>query len=80
MAKRPGHRVLAWIGCAVTMAGLAFCVLGPLGVLPLVFLLWGCILVVVGCVLWSAALLADGGDDDPDNPVAVGSMGARGGL
>jgi len=57
-----------------------FCVLGPRGVPPIVLLLRGCILVVVGCVLWTAALLAGGGDDAPGNPAAVGGMGARGGL
>jgi hypothetical protein len=84
MAKRHGrkklvHRVLTWVGVAMTLSGIAFLVLTVMGVLRFLYLLFGLILVVVGPVVWLAAWMAGRDDhDDPQNPFAVSAMGARG--
>jgi predicted membrane channel-forming protein YqfA (hemolysin III family) len=72
------YRVLGWIGISMVLAGIGLIVLCCVGVMPLVSILIGGVLLVVGVMIWVGAATADHGDDDPKNPMAVSAMGARG--
>ena len=76
--RKPLHRLIAWGGLGMAVAGIALCARVGMGHGSSKALALGCGLFLVGTVLGFAALLADEGDGDPPNPTSM--MGTGGGA